>query len=72
MYEEQSKINLKKKSILKKAALYEKKRKNNKKYKGPTFEEKVKRCRHILDTLVKVSRYNFKLVEKKWQIIGKK
>ena len=37
-------INLEiKKSILKKAALYEwQKRKNNKKYKGPTFEGKGK------------------------------
>ena len=44
MYEEQGEINLEiKKSILKKAALYEKeKRKNNKKYKGPTFEGKGK------------------------------
>ena len=42
MYEEQGEINLEiKKSILKKAALYEKeKRKNIKKYKGPTFEGK--------------------------------
>ena len=44
MYEEQGEINLEiKKSILKKAALYEKeKKKNNKKYKGPTFEGKGK------------------------------
>ena len=44
MYEEKGEINLEiKKSILKKAALYEKeKRKNNKKYKGPTFEGKGK------------------------------
>ena len=44
MYEEQSDINSEiKKSILKKAALYERqKRKNNKKYKGPTFEGKGK------------------------------
>ena len=42
MYEEQGEINLEiKKSILKKAALYEKeKKKNIKKYKGPTFEGK--------------------------------
>ena len=42
MYEEQGEINLEiKKSILRKAALYEKeKRKNIKKYKGPTFEGK--------------------------------
>ena len=44
MYEEQGELNLEiKKSILKKAALYEKeKKKNNKKYKGPTFEGKGK------------------------------
>ena len=44
MYEEKGEINLEiKKSILKKADLYEKeKRKNNKKYKGPTFEGKGK------------------------------
>ena len=42
MYEEQGEINLEiKKSILRKAALYEKEnKKNNKKYKGPTFEGK--------------------------------
>ena len=44
MYEERGDINLEiKKSILKKAALYEKdKKKNIKKYKGPTFEGKGK------------------------------
>ena len=44
MYEEQGEINLEiKKSILKKAAFYEKeKKKNNKKYKGPNFEGKGK------------------------------